>query len=112
MKATGVVIAALAVFAFTLAACNTATDSGDGAEVFASICASCHGATGQPTASNVERLGVRDLTSAEFRKRITRELVENQVRHGSKNQLMPAFTGVLREDQITSVATYVFARFK
>ena len=96
----------------TLSACGGATASKDGAEIFATTCAQCHGESGKPTEAMVARLGVRDLTSAEFRARLTYELVENQVRYGSKNQLMPALSGALREDQIQSVSRYVFERFR
>ena len=34
-------------------------------------------------------------------------MVENQVRNGSQNKLMPAFAGALSDDQISAVAAYV-----
>jgi mono/diheme cytochrome c family protein len=103
------------VLALALAACNAGTDSTDGAEIFKTICANCHGETGKPAEAMVQRLGVRDLTNAEFRKKLDAEgymLVENQVRYGSKNQLMPSFTGALKDPQMTAVAKYVYDRFK
>lgn len=103
------------LLALAVAACNAGTDSKDGAEIFKTICATCHGENGKPTEAMVQRLGVRDLTNPEFRKRLATDgamLVENQVRYGSKNQLMPSFTGSLRDDQMTAVARYVFDRFK
>lgn len=92
-----------------LAGCEqqVAGGSTNGSTVFQSICAACHGETGKPTAANVARLGVKDLTAPELRARITPALVENQVRHGSQNKLMPAFEGALTEDQIKAVAAYV-----
>lgn len=75
--------------------------------MFASLCASCHGPDGRPPAAMVARLGVHDLTAAEFRARVTPGLVEQQVRTGSKNKLMPAFAGALDDAQITAVAAYV-----
>jgi mono/diheme cytochrome c family protein len=86
---------------------RVAGGSTNGSTVFQSICASCHGETGKPTAANVARLGVKDLTAPELRARISPHLVENQVRHGSQNKLMPAFEGALTEDQIKAVAAYV-----
>lgn len=53
------------------------------------------------------RLGVRDLTAPEFRARVTADLVEQQVRHGSQNKLMPAFEGAITDAQIRSVSAYV-----
>ena len=103
-------MARMVMMVVALAACG-GTDSKDGAEVFARICANCHGAEGKPPETMTARLGVRDLTSLEFGKRVTVELVEAQVRHGSKNQLMPAFEKALEPAQITAVATYVVQRF-
>jgi cytochrome c oxidase cbb3-type subunit 3 len=92
-----------------LAACNgnPAGDAKGGAQVFASVCATCHGPSGKPTEAMVQRLNVRDLTGAEFRGRVTPALVEAQVRNGSKNKLMPAFAGALDDAQIKAVAAYV-----
>lgn len=55
----------------------------------------------------VARLGVRDLTAPEFRARVTPGLIEQQVRTGSKNKLMPSFQGVLDDAQVTAVAAYI-----
>lgn len=94
-----------------LAACNgnPAGSAKDGAQVFASVCATCHGPSGKPTEAMVQRLGVRDLTAAEFRARVTPQLVEAQVRSGSKNKIMPSFQGALTDAQIKAVAAYVAA---
>jgi mono/diheme cytochrome c family protein len=97
---------AIAALACGLAGCGP-SDSANGPEVFATICANCHGPTGRPPAEMVARLNVHDLTAPEFRKRVTIELVEAQVHWGSKNKLMPAFDGALRDDQISAVAAYV-----
>lgn len=81
--------------------------STDGAKVFHTICAACHGPKGKPSASAAATTGVKDLTAPELRHRITPELVENQVRKGSQNKLMPAFEGALSDEQIKAVAAYV-----
>jgi cytochrome c oxidase cbb3-type subunit III len=86
---------------------KVAGGSVDGAAVFAAACSTCHGAEGTPPPGMVAQLGVRNLRSPEFRARATPELVANQVRNGSKNKLMPAFTGALSEEQILAVARYV-----
>lgn len=96
--------------ALYLAGCEkgrVAGGSADGVQLFQSICASCHGPTGKPTEANVARLGVKDLTAPELRARVTPELVEKQVREGSKNKLMPAFEGALTDEQIKAVAAFV-----
>jgi mono/diheme cytochrome c family protein len=89
--------------------CNPDRGGGgaDGPQVFQNVCATCHGPTGKPTETMVQKLGVRDLTSAELRARVTPALVESQVRNGSKNKLMPAFAGALSDAQISAVAQYV-----
>jgi cytochrome c oxidase cbb3-type subunit 3 len=97
------------LFLVALAACNSSVAGGatDGPKVFSSVCATCHGPTGKPTEAMIQRLNVRDLTAPEFRARVTPALVENQVRTGSKNKLMPAFGGALDDAQIQAVAAYV-----
>ncbi len=79
----------------------------DGPKVFQSMCASCHGPTGRPTEAMVAQLNVRDLTSSELRARVTPQLVENQVRKGSANKLMPALEGALTDAQIKAVSAFV-----
>lgn len=79
----------------------------DGAVVYESMCATCHGPDGRPPASMVARIGVRDLTSPEFRGRASLELIEKQVRFGSRSKLMPAFQGALSDVQIAAVVAFV-----
>ena len=104
---------AVAVVAAALAACSqsgagaSAGPDADGRQVFASLCATCHGADGRPPAAMVARLGVRDLTASEFRARVTPGGVEQQVRAGSKSKLMPAFEGAISDAQIAAVSAYV-----
>jgi mono/diheme cytochrome c family protein len=86
---------------------GSAGGSADGAQLFKSACAMCHGERGKPTEALVARLAVRDLTAAEFRARVTPALVEAQIRAGSKNKVMPSFDGALTDDQIRAVAAYV-----
>jgi mono/diheme cytochrome c family protein len=92
------------------AACDRGAVTGtgaDGAQLYQSVCATCHGPAGKPTEAMVARLGVRDLTSAELRARITPELVEKQIRTGSDNKLMPSFVGALTDEQIKAIAAFV-----
>lgn len=115
MKSWLLAAAAAAVAAAAgAAACNRdpVGGSGDGATVYATLCATCHGPDGRPPAAMVARLGVRDLTAPELRARIAASgpgLVEQQVRHGSQNKLMPAFEGAISDAQIRAVAAYVAA---
>ena len=99
---------ALAVLAVGAACSGDATGgSVEGPELFAKLCSPCHGEHGKPTAAMEVRLGVRDLTAPELRARITPELVELQMRRGSKNMLMPSFEGVATDAQIKALAAYV-----
>ena len=93
----------------SLAACSADASDGsvEGPKIFDTICASCHGPKGKPPEAMVARLGVRDLTSAELRARVSPSLVENQVRKGSANKLMPALEGALTDAQIKAVAAWV-----
>ncbi len=91
----------------SVACSSEATTSIDGATVFATYCATCHGPDGQPPAAVVARIAVRDLTSPELRARVTPDLVEYQVRSGSQNKLMPPFEGVLTDRQIKAVSAFV-----
>ena len=102
-------LATVVVIAGGLASCNRDPAGGtvDGAAVFGMLCASCHGPEGHPPEAMVARLGVRDLTAPEFRARATPALVEQQVRHGSANKLMPAFEGAISDAQIQAVAAFV-----
>jgi mono/diheme cytochrome c family protein len=101
--------AALVAILVVAAGCHADATGGsvDGKQIFATTCTSCHGPTGKPDAAMVARLNVRDLTSAELRARVTPALVENQVRHGSQNKLMPGFEGALTDEQIKAVAAWV-----
>jgi len=100
-------------FALMLLACagcgrGIAGGNADGPKIFAEACAACHGPTGRPPEAMAASLGVRDLTAAEFRARVTPELVVHQVRTGSENGKMPAFPPDLLSDaQVRAVAAFV-----
>ncbi|MGE0400321.1 MAG: cytochrome c, partial [Kofleriaceae bacterium] len=83
------VLAIMAILVGFGACTKPAGGSSDGATVYDSVCASCHGLTGRPSEQMIRQLNVRDLTSPEMRAKATVELVEQQVRHGSTNKLMP-----------------------
>lgn len=102
MKSVGLLLLAV------VAACNGDASGGsvEGPAIFQSMCSTCHGPTGKPPEAMAVR-GIKDLTSPELRARVTPALVEHQVRNGSENKLMPAFEGVLKDEQIKAVAAYV-----
>ena len=92
-----------------VAACHGKVAGGraDGPAIFHEACTRCHGETGKPSESMSAQLHVRDLTDPTFRARVSVELVENQVRKGSPNGIMPSFAGELTDEQIHAVAEYV-----
>lgn len=84
-----------------------AGEAGAPAALFDRLCTTCHGPTGQPTASMVARLNVRDLTAPEVRAVLTPARVEAQVRKGSSNKLMPGFEGLVSDAELTALAAWV-----
>jgi heme/copper-type cytochrome/quinol oxidase subunit 2/cytochrome c5 len=79
------------------AAGGATADAAAGEEVFAENCAVCHGATGHGGG------GGPDLRTMPLAK--TQEGAEQQVTNGGGG--MPAFKGVLSEEEIANVAAYV-----
>jgi mono/diheme cytochrome c family protein len=102
-------VKAVLLLLLALSACKADASGGstEGPKIFATMCATCHGPGGKPDAAMIARLNVRDLTAPEFRARMSVELVENQVRKGSANKLMPALETSLTAEQIRAVAGWV-----
>lgn len=78
----------------------------DGEKIFAQACARCHGAEGVPSPGLVARTGVKPLTS-EMVREMSDEEIRNQILRGSKNRLMPAFQGSLRDEQLDAVVAHI-----
>lgn len=91
----GVAIVAL-VAGVTSALAQAPAAPVDGAEVFANVCAGCHGAEGQggfgPALTENPDIG-------------DNALVINQILNGG--EMMPALAGQLTDDQIVAVVTYI-----
>lgn len=81
-----------------------------GGQVFGQQCASCHGVggTGDGPASQSLNPKPRDLTQATaYKFGADREGVEKTIRNGIPGSAMPAFGGVLSDDQIEAVSDFV-----
>jgi mono/diheme cytochrome c family protein len=103
--------AAAAALCALAAGCSRDPTGGsiDGADLYVRLCSACHGPRGTPPPAMAQRLGVRDLADPAVRARLTPALVEQQIRDGSPNGLMPAFQGSLTEPQLRALAAYVLS---
>lgn len=88
------------------------------AETFANNCATCHGATGQGDgpASYLLFPKPRDFTAGVYRFKSTFEDapptktdIDRTIRNGIARTAMPAFNGVLDDEQIASLSDYVLS---
>ncbi|MCG8423791.1 MAG: cytochrome c [Proteobacteria bacterium] len=106
MRLWPVAIAAIAVFVF---ACDRKVAGGaaDGPAIYAEVCARCHGSAGVPPRDLAARLGVRDLSDAEFQTGLSDAELRSRIRNGSPAKAMPAFQGALTEEQIAAVARFI-----
>lgn len=103
-------LAICAVFlAITVIGCKKQIAGGkaDGQAIFADACARCHGSDGSPDEAMVSGMGVKDLTTAEFRARATADFVRHRVSNGSDNRVMPPFANQLTPEQLDAVVAYV-----
>ncbi len=104
-------LALAAAFAAPLAAgCTGAGSSAgdiDGQALYEELCARCHGPDGEPTPSMVAQHGVRDLTEPTVQAEMTDDEIHEQVIRGSRNHQMPAFGGVVSDEEIEAVIRHV-----
>jgi mono/diheme cytochrome c family protein len=99
----------LVFLALAAAGCKKQIAGGkaDGAAIFGDACARCHGPSGAPDKAMVAGMGVKNLTTAEFRDRATVEYVRDRVSRGSDNRVMPPFVNQLTAEQLEAVVAYV-----
>ena len=79
----------------------------DGAEIFQTACARCHGAAGVPDRGMAARTGVKPLTSERVRTKLSDDQLRDQILNGSKNRMMPAFQGAMSEEQVVALVAHV-----
>lgn len=91
----------------------TQFDLEDGKRIFATNCASCHGATGKGDGAAAAALNPkpRDLSSYEYMSSRTWKDLRAVIAQGGANSgmsaLMPAWRGALKNPQIDNVLAYV-----
>ncbi len=93
----------LCVFAFAMVF-STWSFAEEGADIFKSKCAACHGPDGKGNTGMGKALKLRDLTSADVQKQSDADLV-NIVTNGKEK--MPKYDGKLTKDQINDVVKYL-----
>ncbi|NIT13178.1 MAG: c-type cytochrome [Candidatus Dadabacteria bacterium] len=92
-----------------------AGDAAKGKESYNQICASCHGDTGKGDGAAAAALDPkpRDLSSAEYVSTLSDEHIFKVIKEGGasvgKSALMPAWGGVLTDDKIWDVISYLRA---
>jgi len=87
------------------ASSRTTTAAADGAAVFGSKCALCHGKGGEGL-PNWKSKGQPDLTSADWQKSRTDAQISEVVKNG-KGKYMPPFKAKLSDDEVNAVVAHV-----
>jgi mono/diheme cytochrome c family protein len=83
----------------------------DPVEVYAHHCASCHGKDGAGHTKPGKKLGVKDLTAADYQKTFSDDDAFKALKDGMKGEdgskKMGSFAEKLSDDDIKAVVTYV-----
>lgn len=78
--------------------------AGEGATLFKTKCAVCHGPGGKSDTPTGKKLGARDLASSEVQSQTDAQLIETVTKGKGK---MPAYGKSLKEDEIKDLVSYV-----
>jgi cytochrome c oxidase cbb3-type subunit 2 len=101
-----------------LAEAQRAKSEARGQVIYSRICAACHGRDGKGDGPGAKELypWPRDFTAGKYRIRSTlsgeapqRADIEGAVRRGMPGTAMPAFGGLLSDDEIADVVTFILA---
>lgn len=83
----------------------------DPAENYSHLCASCHGKDGTGHTKPGKKLGVKDLTAADYQKTFSDDDAFKALKNGMKGEdgsnKMKSFSEKLSDDDIKAVVTYV-----
>ncbi|HEY0142730.1 MAG TPA: cytochrome c [Thermoanaerobaculia bacterium] len=104
MKRSIVLVLAVLIVALMTAPAALADAAIDGAAIFKSKCAMCHGADGKGQTGMGRSMGLRDLGSAEVQKQTDVELAKITAEGKGK---MPAYKGKLSADEIAAVVKHL-----
>ena len=99
-----IVLVPLFLFAIAHPAAAQTDKDADGAKLFDTNCAKCHGPDGSGNTAIGKAVGAKDLRSAEAQK-LTDAQIYAQIDQGKGN--MPPFGGTLNKAQIDSLIPYV-----
>ncbi len=80
----------------------------DGAQIYATTCARCHGNDGQAQTAKGKQTGATNFTSSKWQPNETRAI--RAITNGKGK--MPAFKGTLSAAEIRAVWTYIRGRFR
>jgi cytochrome c6 len=94
----------LALFAIAFLFAAPLRADGDGASMFKTKCAMCHGPDGKGEVPMGKKLAARDLTSADVQKQSDAQLTEVVAKGKNK---MPAYGDKLSKEQIAQLVAYI-----
>ena len=99
-----IAVISVAVLSFAFVSAQAQTAPNDGAALYKTKCAMCHGPDGSGKTPMGQKLNVRDLHSPEVQKQSDSDLAHVI---GQGKGKMPAFGKTLSEDQITSLVAQI-----
>lgn len=107
-----VTVKTLLSITFALLLTATATRAADAAENWTQHCAACHGKDGAGHTKAGKKLGVKDLTAAEYQKTFSDDDAFNSLKNGLKSAdgtstKMKPFSEKLSDDDIKALVSYV-----
>ena len=103
-KSLSILFVFVAGIVFVLLPARAENAPNDGASLFKAKCAMCHGPDGAGKTPMGQKLGVRDLGSAEVQKQSVADLTHLI---GQGKGKMPAFGKTLSEEQIKSLVAHL-----
>ena len=92
-----------AVLAAVILAASSLSFAQSGEALYKSNCASCHGATGTPSAGMAKMMGIKAASDPEMKK-LTADQMFESVKNGKGK--MKAFSGKLTDAQIKDAVAY------